>query len=158
MKNARLPPFERAEGNARHFPAFRRPCFSSHNIELFGLLLWAALLTCQDPALLAKIPASLHYCITCQDPYVQQSQAAKHPLPQLEVKPLKNWLPCYCYAIKANSRTIISQVPQPASAGEWAGISQSRRHGGTLVSLAPQTKLQAPQIETWNTINKWSFG
>jgi len=28
---------------------------------------------------------------------------------------------------------------------------------GTLVGLVPQTKLQAPQIETWNTINQWSF-
>jgi len=37
-------------------------------------------------------------------------------------------------------------------------MKQSRRHGGALVGLAPQTKLQAPQIETWNTINKWNFG
>ena len=28
---------------------------------------------------------------------------------------------------------------------------------GTLVGLAPQTKLQASQIEIWNTINKLSF-
>jgi len=30
--------------------------------------------------------------------------------------------------------------------------------GGSLVGLAPQTKLQAPQIETRNTINQWRFG
>jgi len=35
--------------------------------------------------------------------------------------------------------------------------AQSIRRGGTLVSLVSQTKLQAPQIETWNTINQWSF-
>ena len=34
--------------------------------------------------------------------------------------------------------------------------NQSRCHGG-LVHLAPQTKLPAPQIEIWNTINQWSF-
>ena len=28
---------------------------------------------------------------------------------------------------------------------------------GSLVGLAPQTKLQAPQIEIWNTLNQWSF-
>ena len=29
--------------------------------------------------------------------------------------------------------------------------------GGALVGLVPQTNLQAPQSETWNTINQWSF-
>ena len=38
-----------------------------------------------------------------------------------------------------------------------ASRMQSRLHGGALVGLAPQTKLQAPQIETWNTISQWSF-
>ena len=28
---------------------------------------------------------------------------------------------------------------------------------GALVGLAPQTKLQAPKIEIWNTINQWNF-
>jgi len=28
---------------------------------------------------------------------------------------------------------------------------------GTLVGLVPQTKIQAPQIETWHTINQWSL-
>ena len=35
--------------------------------------------------------------------------------------------------------------------------AQSRRHGGALVVLTPQKKLQAPQIETWNIVNQWSF-
>ena len=35
---------------------------------------------------------------------------------------------------------------------------QSRRYGVALAGLAPQTKLQAPQIEMWNTINRWNFG
>jgi len=30
---------------------------------------------------------------------------------------------------------------------------QSRGHEGALVGLAPQTQLQDPQIEIWNTIN-----
>jgi len=37
-------------------------------------------------------------------------------------------------------------------------MNQSRPHGAALVGLSPQTKLQAPQIETWNTTNKCSFG
>jgi len=35
--------------------------------------------------------------------------------------------------------------------------AQSRGHGNGFGGLSPQTKLQAPQIETWNTINQWSF-
>jgi len=34
---------------------------------------------------------------------------------------LEDSLPCNCYAIKTNSRTICSQVLQPASAGNWSG-------------------------------------
>jgi len=34
--------------------------------------------------------------------------------------------------------------------------TRSRRHGEAFGGLAPQTKLQAPQIETWNTINQLS--
>jgi len=34
----------------------------------------------------------------------------------------------------------------------WKHSKQSRRHGGALVGLAPQTKLQDPQIEIWNII------
>ena len=31
-------------------------------------------------------------------------------------------LPCYCYAIKANFKTILPQVSQPASAGNVADL------------------------------------
>ena len=34
---------------------------------------------------------------------------------------LEDSLPCNCYAIKTNSRTICSQVLQPSSAGNWSG-------------------------------------
>ena len=35
--------------------------------------------------------------------------------------------------------------------------SQSHRQWEALVDLASQTKLQAPQIETWNAVNQLSF-
>jgi len=35
--------------------------------------------------------------------------------------------------------------------------TQFRRHGGLLGAYPPQTKLQAPQIETWNTTNQLRF-
>jgi len=35
--------------------------------------------------------------------------------------------------------------------------AQSRRHGWALVGLATPNKAPSPQIETWNTINQWSF-
>jgi len=34
---------------------------------------------------------------------------------------------------------------------------QSRRHGELWWTYPPQTKLQAPQIEIWNTISQWNF-
>jgi len=37
-------------------------------------------------------------------------------------------LPCYCYAIKSNDRTIRSQALQPASAGEVANMSKLQAH------------------------------
>ena len=37
-------------------------------------------------------------------------------------------LPYYCYTIKTNSRTICSQVLQPASAGKGADMSESQDH------------------------------
>ena len=37
-------------------------------------------------------------------------------------------LPCYCDAIKTNSRTIPSQASQPASAGKGADISELQAH------------------------------
>jgi len=35
--------------------------------------------------------------------------------------------------------------------------AQSRLHGEALVGLAPPNQRSKPQIETWNTINQWSF-
>ena len=37
-------------------------------------------------------------------------------------------LPCYCYCNKSNSRTIRSYVPQPASAGKAADMSEQQAH------------------------------
>jgi len=34
---------------------------------------------------------------------------------------------------------------------------QSRRYGGPFVDIAPQRKLQGPQIELWSTKNRWSL-
>ena len=39
----------------------------------------------------------------------------------------------------------------------FRGSTQSRCHERDLVVLSPQTKLQAPQIEIWNTINQCNF-
>ena len=45
----------------------------------------------------------------------------------------RNWtfgdlLPCHCYAIKSNDRTICSQALQPTSAGEVANTSKLQAH------------------------------
>ena len=40
----------------------------------------------------------------------------------------KDLLPCYCFAIKTNSRTTTSQVSQPASADKGAGMSELQAH------------------------------
>jgi len=63
-------------------------------------------------------------------------------------------LPCYCYATKANSKTIRSRVSQPASAGKEAELSelhvtrtgnlslvQCKCHIGKKVSLQELTQL-----------------
>ena len=42
-------------------------------------------------------------------------------------------VPCYCYAIKTNSRTIRSRLSQPTSAGKWRDMSELQtRHCMTL--------------------------
>jgi len=68
---------------------------------------------------------SLSRCFACPNVCVQQSHAAKR----------LNWsatfeylLPCYCYAIKTNRRTVCSQMPLPASAGKWAHMSDLKAH------------------------------
>jgi len=47
-------------------------------------------------------------------------------------------LPCYCYAIKTNDRTIRSQALQPASAaaGEVADMSKLQAH----LRMAPEQR------------------
>jgi len=70
---------------------------------------------------------SLLRCITGQDVYVQKLHAAKRLLPNLK-QTFEDLRPCYCYAIRTNTRTIRSQVWQPASAGKGAGIGQLQPH------------------------------
>jgi len=41
--------------------------------------------------------------------------------------------------------------------GKWLGAKKNRALWPKPLYLAPQTKLQAPKIETWNNINQWSF-
>ena len=93
------------------------------------MLLWERQLCIGAPILkvrgaippLSGVPAyryqqSLSRCITCQDVCVQQLHA------QNLMWTLEYLLPCYCYTIKTNSRTIRSQVGQPASACKGADI------------------------------------
>jgi len=41
---------------------------------------------------------------------------------------LEDLLPCYCYTIKTNSKTIHSQVWQPAPVGKGANMSELQAH------------------------------
>jgi len=69
-------------------------------------------------ALLAKM--SMFNC------YMQQS---KTPACHVNLKGIfEGLLPCYCYATKANSRTIRSRVSQLASAGKGEDISELKAH------------------------------
>ena len=43
-------------------------------------------------------------------------------------------LPCYCHARKANSRTIRSRVPQPASAGKEADLVNCKQAHNCMLS------------------------
>jgi len=50
-------------------------------------------------------------------------------------------------------------VYESSSLQDMQSVTQSRRHGGALVGSAPpKQSFKPPQIETWNTINQWSFG
>jgi len=70
---------------------------------------------CQQCHYLAELPA--------KDACFQQSHAAKRPLLYRNLKwTFEDSLPCNYYAIKTNSRTISSQVSQPASTGKWADM------------------------------------
>jgi len=63
-------------------------------------------------------------CIIRQDVCVQQSHAEKHINYHNLKWTLEGLLPCCCYTIKTNIRTILSQVWQPASAGKGADMSR----------------------------------
>jgi len=64
---------------------------------------------------------SLSPCIICQDVCVQTAHHMRQNAYYRNLKwSLEDLLPCYCYTIKTNSRTIRSQVSQPASADKWA--------------------------------------
>jgi len=96
MKKAPPLPFEKAERYAT--ATFLRPCFFSHSIKLFASSNYFAALLAKMPAFNSHLWKNAHYRnlkLTSED-----------------------LLPCYCYAIKSNSRTILSQVSQSASAGK----------------------------------------
>ena len=59
-----------------------------------------------------------------------------------------------CFSVTLEKKTTVQVIPRPHV---LSGPDQSRRHGGTLVGLSPQTKLQTPQIEIWNIISWWNF-
>ena len=80
MKNAPAPLFERAEGNARVTFLLSSIVASFHTIQNY-------LTYCYQQW--------LSRCITCQVACVQQSQAVKHLLPQLEVNLPR--IGCHCF-------------------------------------------------------------
>jgi len=73
------------------------------------------------------------------------------------------------YMIPVHSRAVFILPSRAKKNGKivfwplFCRLSLENRHSsvpsspGSLVILAPQTKLQALQIETWNTINQWRF-
>jgi len=65
--------------------------------------------------MLSAVAASLHYLpqMPAFNSHMQQNAYCRN------FEPL---LPCYCYAIKANFKTILPQVSQPASAGNVADL------------------------------------
>ena len=149
MKNAPPSSFERVEEKCLcHFLALRRPCFFSHSI-IFGLLLSA-------------VTVSLHYL-------TQRSTVTggKIPIAATWSEPLKNWLPCYCYAIRANSGTILYQASQPASGSKWADMSEPyAAHHGMIqeqwswllcsVSVIPENKLALQELtQLISELNCW---
>ena len=64
---------------------------------------------------------SLSRCNTCQDVCFQTAHHMRQNAHYRNLKwTLEDLLPCYCYKIKINTRTIRSQVSQPVSADKWA--------------------------------------
>jgi len=72
----------------------------------------------------------------------------------------ENLLPCYCCAIKTSSRTIRSQVSQPASAGKEPNMSELHHHYMTIVPWTwllcsvsiPANKLSLQELNQLNGI------
>ena len=87
-------------------------CFFSHSITLRALLLSA-------------VTVLLHYLpkMSMFNSHIRQ-KAYYHNLKWT----FEDLLPCYCYAMKINSRTIHSQVSQSASAGKGADMSEQQAH------------------------------
>jgi len=94
----------------------------------------------------------------------QQSHTAKRLL-RSSIWTLEDSLPCYCYAIKTNSRTICSQVSQPASAGKGADMSEMQTHRCMTseqwtwlmcnMSILLANKLLLQELNQLNEINCW---
>jgi len=70
-------------------------------------------------------PTKLRPC--CQDFCVKQTHAAKCFCRNLKWT-FEDLLPCYCYATKANSRTIRSQVSQSAFARKGVDLVNCKAH------------------------------
>jgi len=88
------PPYERSRGQCLRSPASLLAAISCHCLTAF--------ITCQN--------------VCNQISHHMRQNAYYHNLKWT----LEDLLPCYCYTIKTNSRTICSQVSQPASADKWA--------------------------------------
>ena len=91
--------------------AFFRSCFFSHCTKLRGLPLRSHCL--------AALPSK----ISAFNSHMQQNAYCRN-LKRI----LEDLLPCYCYSVKINSRTIITQVTQPSSAGKGANMTKLQTH------------------------------
>ena len=61
----------------------------------------------------------------------------------------------FCYAIKTNSRTIRSQVSQPASAGKGTNMSEQIKHIRTAVHSQPNSlKCKLPNRISFNVFDR----
>jgi len=76
---------------------------------------------------LTAVSMSLSRCITCHDVYFHQSHATKRLPPYIKWT-FEDLLPCYCYAIKTNSRTTRSRLSQPTSGGKGGYMSELQAH------------------------------
>jgi len=100
-------------------------CFFSHSIRLH----------CFTTAVSTQ--QSLSRCNACQYVYVQQTHATKRPRNFKEVA--KDLLPCYCYAVKTDSRILsqLSQTPLQAKKRPWLNCKLQTRNEGSAVGAKP---------------------